>query len=281
MIGSFLIFLREGVEGSIIVAVMCAYLSGVGRRDLFRPVLLGMVAAVACSAAAGVALYAVTKTYFIDSAVQMWFETVTFLVAVIVLTYMTFWMKRHARHMSGMLKARVNAAVSGGSAFALALLAFATVGREAVETMIFLLAIAFQSSALALLVGATAGLTISIGFSVAIYRLGVRIDVRTLFTRVGAALIMVAAGLLANVIQNLQVMRVLPGSSQIMWDSSRLIADKSLLGDILHGLVGYSASPSLLQVACWTVFLCVALALFLRRPVTTSDRFVKTLKTAV
>lgn len=281
MFGSFLIFLREGIEGSIIIAVICAYLSGIGRRDLFRPVMLGTAAAVASSAVAGGALYTITKTYFVGSTVQAWFETVTFLVAVIVLTYMTFWMKHHARDMSGMLRDRVNAAVSGGSAFALALLAFATVGREAVETMIFLLAIALQSSALALLTGAIVGLAISIGLSVAIYRLGVRFDMRALFTCIGAALIVVSAGLLANVIQNLQEMHVLLGSSTIMWNTSRVISDKSPLGDILHGLFGYSASPSLLQVACWGAYLCIALALFLRRPGATKQSGVKTLKTAI
>src|SRR5579859_7291369 len=149
MLGSFLIFLREGIEGSLIVTLMCTYLAAAGRRDLFRPVFAGVGAALLASAVAAIALYAAVKGSFIDSDTQTWFETGTFVLAVVVLTYMTFWMKRNARRLNTTLKDQVAAAVTGGSAFALALLAFVTVGREAIETAIFLLAIAFQTSALA------------------------------------------------------------------------------------------------------------------------------------
>src|SRR5690349_678868 len=129
MLGSFLIFLREGIEGSLIVTLMCAYLAAAGRRDLFRWVFAGVGAALLSSTVAAVALYAVVKDTFIASTAQTWFETGTFVLAVIVLTYMTFWMKRNARQLTVGLKEQMAAAVTGGSAFALALLAFVTVGR--------------------------------------------------------------------------------------------------------------------------------------------------------
>ena len=266
MLGSFLIFLREGIEGSMIVAIMCAYLAGAGRRDLFRYVFLGVGAAIALSALVGVALYALVKDAFIGSTGQTWFETATFLLAVVILTYMTFWMKRHSRTLSASLKQQMGAAVAGSSAFALALVAFVTVGREAVETVIFLLAIAFNSSPVSLLLGAVLGLAIALSISVAIYRMGIKLNLKRFFTLVGAALMVVAAGLLADAIQNLQELDVLPGGGQVLWNSSRFLADDSGLGDVLHGLVGYAASPSLLQVAVWAAFLCIGLALFLGRP---------------
>lgn len=264
MLGSFLIFLREGIEGSMIVTIMCAYLAAAGRRDLFRPVFAGVAAALLGSALAAVALYAVARDAFVGSVAQTWFETGTFVLAVVVLTYMTFWMKRHARTLGASLKAQVGAAVTGGSVFALAMLAFVTVGREAVETVIFLLAITLQSSPAALFAGAVVGLTISFALSLAIYRLGVRLDLKQFFTVVGAALMVVAAGLLANAIQNLQELHVLPGGAQTLWDTSRVIPDDSALGDILHGLIGYAAAPSVLQVAVWVLFLGLGLAAFLR-----------------
>lgn len=266
MLGSFLIFLREGIEGSLIVTLMCTYLAAAGRRDLFRWVFAGVAAALLASAVVAVALYALVKDTFINSTAQTWFETGTFVLAVIVLTYMTFWMKRNARRLSSGLKAQMAATITGGSAFALALLAFVTVGREAVETAIFLLAIAFQNSALALVVGAGLGLALSLSVSVAIYRLGVKINLRRFFTVVGAALMVVAAGLLANAIQNLQELRVVPGDGHALWNTGRFIADDSPLGDILHGLFGYAAAPTLLQVTVWALFLVVGLALFLSRP---------------
>lgn len=267
MLGSLLIFLREGIEGSMIVTIMCTYLAAAGRRDLFRWVFLGVGAALLASSLGAVALYAVVKDGFIDSTAQAWFETGTFVLAVIVLTYMTFWMKRNARDLSASLKARISAAITGGSAFALAMLAFVTVGREAVETVIFLLAIAVKSTPLALLAGAVAGLICSLALSFAVYRLGLRLNLRRFFTLVGAALMVVAAGLLANAIQNLQDLGVLPGGAQVLWNTSRLISDDSTLGDILHGLLGYSASPTTLQVVAWALFLAVGLAFFLDLPV--------------
>src|SRR5579864_3166251 len=107
MLASLLIFLREGIEGSMIVTIMCTYLVKAGRGDLCRVVLLGVLAALACSAVAGVAIYALARDSFINSTAQTWFETGTFILAVIVLTYMTFWMRRNSRNLSGDLKARM------------------------------------------------------------------------------------------------------------------------------------------------------------------------------
>jgi high-affinity iron transporter len=265
MLGSFLIFLREGVEGSMLVSIMCAYLAAAGRRDLFRPVFAGVGTALLASAVGGAAMYVLVKDAFVGSAAQTWFETATFLLAVVVLTGMTFWMQRHARRMSATLKAQTATAVGGGSALALATLAFVTVGREAVETTIFLLAIAFRDSPLALLLGAAAGLAVSLALSVAIYRLGVRLNLRRFFAAVGGALLVVAAGLLANAVQNLQELGALPGAGQALWDTGRVLPDESALGDVLHGLVGYTAAPTALQFAAWLVFLGASRAALLGR----------------
>lgn len=265
MLGSFLIFLREGIEGSMIVAIMCTFLAGAGRRDLFRWVFLGVAGALLSSALAGIAIFALVKDTFINSTAQTVFETVTFLLAVVVLTYMTFWMKRHSRSMGAELKRQMTTAVAGSSAFALSMLAFVTVGRESVETVIFLLAIAFKNSALSLLLGAALGLGVSLACSAAIYRLGIRLNLKRFFTVVGAGLMVVAAGLLADAIQNLQQLGVLPGGAAL-WDTSTILANDTTLGDILHGLFGYAASPSLLQVVVWAGFLAVGLTAFLGVP---------------
>ncbi|MEA2681989.1 MAG: high-affinity iron transporter [Chloroflexota bacterium] len=267
MAGSFLIFLREGIEGSMICAILLTYLAAGGRRDMFRWVLGGAGVALAGSAVVGGALYILVRSDFVGSRAQAWFETITFAMAVVVLTYMTFWMKRHARRLSADLKLRVDGAVTGGSGMALALVAAATVGREAVETAIFTVAIALQSSPAQLLLGAAGGLAVALAVSVAIYRLGVKLNLGKFFTFVGAALMVVAAGLLANTVQNLQALGVLadlPGAAIQMWDTSRLLPQDSTLGDILHGLVGYAAAPSLLQLTAYVVFLVVGLTFFLR-----------------
>ena len=175
MLGSFLIFLREGIEASMIITIMCALLAASGRSDLFRWVFAGVGAALLLATAAGVALFALSRSAFIHSVAQTWFETVVFLLAVVILTYMTFWMKRNSRSMRSVLGGHVAAAVAGNSGLPLALLAFVTVGREAIETVIFLLAIALQSSVPALIGGALLGLVVSLALSFAIYRIGLRI----------------------------------------------------------------------------------------------------------
>ncbi|MFZ0178758.1 MAG: FTR1 family protein [Candidatus Dormiibacterota bacterium] len=270
MVGSLLIFAREGLEGTLICSILLTYLGSAGRRDLFRFVFLGAGAAVALATAVGIAIWVVSRdafrssTPFINSTPQRWFETGVFIVAVGVLTYMTFWMRRHSRNMGRELRARVSGAVSGGSGLALGVIAFVTVGREAIETVIFLLAIAYQSSPLQLVIGAVIGLSVAVGASFAMYRVGTRLNLKRFFAIVGSLLMVVAAGLLADAVQNLQDLHVLPGRSMTLWNASGMLPDDSGIGDVLHGLVGYSAAPTVLQALLWLGFLGVGLTLFLR-----------------
>ena len=118
MLATLVIFLREGVEASMIVAILLAYLNRIGRRDHFRDVFIGVGAALALATAGGVIAYETIRSYD-GSRAQTIFETATFLVAATVLTYMTFWMRGHARSLSADLRARTDAALDGrpGSAW--------------------------------------------------------------------------------------------------------------------------------------------------------------------
>jgi high-affinity iron transporter len=263
LLGSFLIFAREGIEGTLICAILLAFLTAAGRRDLFRWVIGAALAAVALAIVVGVALWLVSRDTFVGSNSQAWFEVGVFLVAVAVLTYMTFWMRRHSRTIARDLRRRAEGAVEGGSAIALAAIAFVTVGREAVETVIFLIAIAHQSSPVQLGIGALLGLSVALAVSVLMYRVGTRVNLGRFFIIVGSLLMVVAAGLLANAVQNLQHLGVLP-SSMTLWNASGVLPDSSGVGDVLHGLFGYSAAPTLLQAVLWLGFLGIGLALFLR-----------------
>jgi high-affinity iron transporter len=264
MVGSLLIFAREGIEGTLICSILLTYLASAGRRDLFRYVFAGAGLAVVLATAVGVVLWVVTRNAFIGSDAQAWFETGVFAVAVTVLTYMTFWMRRHSRSFGRELREKVSDAVSGGSGIALGVIAFVTVGREAIETVIFLLAIAYQSSPLQLVIGAVIGLGIALGVSYCMYRVGLRINLGRFFAIVGSLLMVVAAGLLADGVQNLQQLGILPGGSMTLFNVSGSLPDDTGIGDVLHGLIGYSAAPTALQVVIWAAFLAVGLTLFLR-----------------
>ena len=264
MLGSFLIFLREGIEGTLICSILMTFLVAAGRRELVRYVLGGAAAAIALSTVAGVLVWVLVRESFVGSDAQTWFETGTFLLAVCILTYMTFWMRRHSRTMGKDIRNKAQSAVDGGSALALAGVAFVTVGREAIETVIFLIAIAEQSSPMQLGVGAVAGLAIAVAVSYAMYRVGIRINLGRFFMVMGALLMVVAAGLLADAIGNLQELGVLGFATRPLWDVSAMLPTDSGVGDVLHGILGYTATPTLLQGGLYVVFLVVGLGLFLR-----------------
>jgi len=236
--------------------------------------------------------------------VQTIFETVTYLLAAAVLTYMTFWMRSHARGLKSELQSRLGAvlaphrqvsaasgtsttfrqavtAAASGSGLAsggqdedgamsrraragLALLAFQAVGREGVETVVFTLAIAFSSSQRGgLLAGAVAGLAIAMVIAFVMYRLGHRINIGRFFTVVGVLLMIFAAGLLVDAVQNMQELGWLPGASHQLWHTGAILNEDSAIGDIAHSFFGYAQSPTVLQVVVYGGYLaCVLFAFF-------------------
>jgi high-affinity iron transporter len=270
MIPVFVIFLREGIEASMIVAILLAYLDKIDQRQHFRDVLLGVGAAVILIAGGGVAAYLVIKQYN-GSTVQQIFETVTYLLAAAVLTYMTFWMQSHSRTMSSDLNRRSEAALNGKARFGIGLLAFQAVGREGLETMVFTLAIVFASTTQAatdargsgLLVGAAVGLGVALVIAYMVYKLGRRLNFGVFFRVIGVVLMVFAAGLLANAIENMQKLGWLPFLGHSLWNSSGVLSQDSALGDIFHSFLGYADHPTVLQIIAWVAYVSVAVTLFI------------------
>jgi high-affinity iron transporter len=262
MLATLVIFLREGVEASMIIAILLAYLNRIGRRDHFRDVFVGVGAALLLATAGGVAAYLTIRSYD-GSRVQTIFETVTYLVAATVLTYMTFWMRKHARSLSKELRARADAALDGRARWGLGLLAFQAVGREGLETVVFTLAIVFSTSTAGALSGAVIGLAGALGIAFVIYRLGHKLNLARFFTVIGVLLMVFAAGLLADAVENLQQLGWLPVLDAPMWHSARLLSEESALGDVLHSFFGYSDAPTPLQVLIYAGYLAVVVLVYL------------------
>jgi high-affinity iron transporter len=261
MLATLVIFLREGVEASMIVAILLAYLNRIGRREYFRDVFLGVGAALILAAAGGAVAYETIRSYD-GSRVQTIFETVTYLVAAAVLTYMTFWMRKHARSLSKELRARADAALDGRARWGLALLAFQAVGREGLETVVFTLAIIFSTSTAGALGGAAIGLAGSLVIAFVIYRLGHRLNLGRFFTVIGLLLMVFAAGLLADAVENLQQLGWLPVLTTPMWHSARLLSEDSSFGDVLHSFFGYSDAPTPLQLLIYAGYLAIVIITF-------------------
>jgi high-affinity iron transporter len=260
---TFFIFLREGVEASMIIAILLAYLDKTGQRRYFRDVLAGVAAAGVLIAGGGTAAYLLLKSYA-GSRTQTIFETVTYLVAAVVLTYMTFWMRNHARTIGADLRSRADAAMDGRARWGLGILAFQAVGREGLETMVFTLAIVFASSGRGALAGGAGGLVVALAIAAAIYRFGRRVDLGRFFTVVGALLMVFAAGLLADAVQNLQELGWVKVLTGVLWNTSGALSEDSTGGDILHSFFGYADQPTVLQAVVYLLYLAAAVYAFLR-----------------
>ena len=197
MTAAFFIALREGLEAALIVGIIAAYLVKLDRRDALRGVWVGVGAAVTLSIVVGIVVVATVGR--LPLVVQESIEGIAAVIAVVVLTWMLFWMRRQGRAMKGELERGVDIALAGGSILALAGLAFVSVAREGLETVLFLYAIGSSSGpALQTLVAALAGLAAAVGIGWAIFAAGVRVDLRRFFTITGVVLIFVSAGLVAH-----------------------------------------------------------------------------------
>ena len=265
MLASMLIFFRESLEAAMICSIMFTYLKQIGRGDRFRDVWIGIGAALVVDVVCGVMIFSLIRHYD-GSVLQTQIEGITYVIACGVLTYMTFWMKQQGRNLRHQLQAKISLAVSTGSMFAIALIAFITVGREGLETVVFMIAIAFQTNPLWLAVGAVFGTMMGLMLSYAIYVFGKRVKLHYFFNVMGGLLMLFAAGLLADSIENFQQLGWLP-KEQAVWSSAFLLRENSVLGDILHSFFGYAENPTAMQIVFYFGFLLVV-RMFWRKELT-------------
>ncbi|NNN12217.1 MAG: hypothetical protein HKL81_00500 [Acidimicrobiaceae bacterium] len=262
MLASFTIFLREGIEASMIVAILLAYLKKVGQTEYFRYVIAGVVVALVLAATLGVVIYTTVHNYA-GTNLQTKIETFTYLLATVVMTYMTFWMRSHGRSLSNDLGVKAEQILEKKAGFSMALMAFQAVGRESLEAMVFTLAIVFASKIEGPAIGAALGTALSLVFAWFVYRLGHRINIAKAFKVLGVALMFFAAGLLVDAIQNMQQLGWIPFLDRAMWNTGSFLNDQSTLGDIAHSFFGYASQPTLLQLLAYLAYLLVSISLFL------------------
>jgi high-affinity iron transporter len=268
MISTFLITLREGLEMSLIVGILLAYLARTGHRREFGAVWTGVACAALASLAAAAVIF-ITAGAFRGRGEQF-FEAAAYLTAVAVLTYMIFWMRREALTIRASLQARMSEALRADSRTALVVLAAVSVGREGIETALFFFATVRASSPLAGGAGAVLGLGAAVLLGWLLYRGTYRLDLRLFFNVTSALLLLVGAGLLTRGIGELQEAGVVPMLVEQLWNSNRFVSETSPLGNLLQAMFGYTSTPSLTQVAAYAVYLVAVGRAYLRpasRPV--------------
>jgi high-affinity iron transporter len=262
MLIPFLIMLREGMEAALIVGIVAGYLGQTGRSRWLPAVWAGVVAAALLCLALGVALDAASAEF--PQKEQELFEGAVGLIAVVVLTWMVFWMRKAARSIGAELRQSVDAALAPGrgSGFALVAMVFLAVGREGLESVFFLLATFQQNVGPGAPIGALLGLAGAVLIGYGIYRGGVRLDLRRFFAWTGIFIIFVAAGLLAGALRALHEAGLWNGFQTIAFDLSAILPADSVLGTVLAGLFGYSDTPTVGEVALYFLYLIPALFFF-------------------
>jgi high-affinity iron transporter len=263
MLGALLIMLREGLEAALIIGIMLAYLAKSNNRRGVKSVWLGTLLAVFASLGAGAIIYFTAGE--LSGKPEQIFEGVATLLAAGVLTWMIFWMRRQAINLKGELQAQIDSAVMSGSTFGLVLLAFVAVVREGIESVLFLFsAITLSNSRLLFTAGALVGLALAVILGYLIYKGASRLDLRKFFTITSLLLIIFAAGLLSHSVGEFHEAGIIPQVIESVWNTNKLVSEESVPGNFLSSMFGYTASPSLVQVVAYWLYLGVALVLFLR-----------------
>ncbi len=266
MLGNFLIGLREGLEATLVVSILIAYLVKTDRRHLLPKVWLGVGAAVLVSFGFGAVLTFGPKG--LSFAAQEAIGGGLSILAVALVTWMIFWMAGAARTVAGDLRRRVDASVA--NAWSLPLIAALAVGREGLETALFVwaasqAAAADGGSTSGPLLGALLGLLVAVGLGYALYAGAVRINLGTFFATTGVFLILVAAGVLSYGVHDLQEAGILPGLSSLAYDVSAVIPPASVPGTLLKGVFNFSPAATVLEAVVWVLYVGVVGTLFVRK----------------
>lgn len=265
--GAAVLTFREGLEAALIVAILLGYLRKVGRPEAGRYVWIGAGSAVVVTIGF-IGLLQIIGAEF-ESPEKGIFEGVTGVLAVAMVTYMTFWMSRQGRQMKGHLESGARASLAEGGRWGLVTLVFLAVIREGIETGLFLSAATFASSGAQTLIGGIAGLVVAIAVAVAIYAGGVRLNLGRFFQVAGILLVVFGAAMLRYSVYEFEEVGLIPPIVERVWYTGEQLPEGTGIGAILQALVGYTSKPSLSQlIAFISYYLIVGLALWRpwRRP---------------
>jgi high-affinity iron transporter len=262
VLANYLIGLREGLEAALVVGILIAYVVKIRRRDVLKRIWLGVTLAVLVSLALGAVL--TFGAYGLSFEAQEAIGGSLSIVATIFVTWMVFWMLRTSKNLKAHLQNDVDQHLEGAG-WGLVLVAFLAVGREGIETALFIWAAvqATGSSTLPLL-GAALGIVTAVLLGWLINRGLVRINLSKFFAWSGAFLIVVAGGVLSYGVHDLQEAGILPGLHSLAFDVSATIPPDSWYGTLLKGTVNFSPATTWLEATAWVIYVVPTMIIFLR-----------------
>ena len=262
MLANFLIGLREGLEAALVVGILIAYVMKIERRDVLGRIWLGVALAVLLALGLGALLTFGTDGLSFEA--QEIIGGGLSIIAAGFVTWMIFWMLRTARTLGSNLRADVSNSL-GGAGWGLVLVAFLAVGREGIETALFLWAAVQATGSTSLpLAGASLGIVVAVALGYFIYRGVLRINLSRFFGWTGVLLIIVAGGVLSYGIHDLQEAGVLPGLYNLAFDVSATIPPSSWYGALLRGTVNFSPATTWLEAIVWIGYVVPTLVIFIR-----------------
>jgi high-affinity iron transporter len=260
-LGTFLIGLREGLEATLIVSIVGAFLKRNGRPT--RPMFAGVALAVLSSVAVGVGLDVFSAA--LPQAQQEMMETVINAIAVVFVTSMIIWMNRNAARLKGELEREAQQALNRGGALALVAMAFLAVLKEGFETSVFLLAAAetSHSNRWFAVLGGVVGIAASVALGVGLYFGGLKLNLGRFFRVTGVFLVLIAAGLVMGALRTAHEAGWVSIGQQQALDLSAWIPSQSVLGALITGVFGIPADPRLIEVLGWLLYAAPVLVVFL------------------
>jgi high-affinity iron transporter len=265
VLANYLIGLREGLEASLVVVILIAYLVKSDRRQLLPRIWTGIAFAVIVSLAFGALLTWGPKRLTFEA--QEAIGGSLSIIAVGFVTWMVFWMAAHARGLSGELRGKIDVAADAGRS-SLVVVAALAVSREGLETALFLWAATQATtnstdSTTTPLIGAALGIATAVAMGYAFYKGVLQINLTKFFTWTGAILIVIAAGVLAYGFHDLQEAGILPGLNNLAFDVSGTIEPSSWLGTFLKGIFNFSPATTWLELSAWVVYVVPTMTVFL------------------
>lgn len=253
-----LIGLREGLEATMVVIILAAYLKKTGQHRSFPWLWAGIVAALAFTVGIFLVINFGSKT--LTTVGQELIGGIASLITVALVVWMLIWMKGAGKNIAAELEGRMGKAVAVGP-LAVATVAFVAVAREGLETALLV----FESFTRAFgipFAGLMTGVGVSVVLGVLMYFGVLRINLGVFFQVTGALLIVVAAGILRYGITDLQEANVLPGLSNYAFDISGVLTPGTWYASLLEGMFNIVAQPTVLAFTGWLLFLLIALPAF-------------------
>lgn len=260
MLANFLIGLREGLEAVLVVSIIVAYLVKSEQREKLRFVWLGVGSAITISLSLGI--FFTKSMYYLPFKSQEILGGVLSVITTVLVTWMIFWLAKHAKNLKNELHSQVDQALATGGA-ALVTVSFLAVAREGIETALFIWNSIWAKGEVFIPVASSiVGIAVAVMLGFLLFRGIAKINLSKFFYVTGLALIFVAGGVLAYGVHDLQEAAVLPGLENLAFDVSAVIAPEGLAGTLLKGIFNFSPTPSKLEVIVWFAYLIPTIYFF-------------------